>query len=467
MKPNKKKIRTEDDSIGKVTIPKDAFWGAQTERSLNNFNIGNETFSKDFIKAFAIQKKACALANKDLKVLDSTIANLILKATDQILKGNLDNQFPLKIWQTGSGTHTNMNLNEVLSNYANKLSTGKLGTKKPVHPNDHVNASQSSNDSFPTAMHICAVKKIQGQLVPSIKKMLSVLEKKTREFKNIIKIGRTHMQDATPLTLGNEFSGYKEQIKNDLENIEKTYKKMLALAQGGTAVGTGINVPKNFENKFISHLKKITKIPFYSSRNKFESLSFHGPLVDTSSALNGLAVSLMKIGNDIKFLSSGPRSGIGEIKIPENEPGSSIMPGKVNPTQAEALTMVCAQVMGNNLTISIAAANGHLELNVFKPVIGFNLCQSINLLSDSITSFCKNCLIGIKANKEIIKKNLEHSLMLVTALNPHIGYDQSAKVAKLAYKKNIPLKEAVRELKLGKKLNLDKILDPKNMIKKK
>ena len=275
------------------------------------------------------------------------------------------------------------------------------------------------------------------------------------------------MQDATPLTLGNEFSGYKEQIKNDFQNIEKNYIKMLALAQGGTAVGTGINTSKEFEKKFIFHLKKITKIPFYSSSNKFSSLSFHGPIVDTSSALNGLAVSLMKIGNDIKFLSSGPRSGIGEIKIPENEPGSSIMPGKVNPTQAEALTMVCSQVMGNNLTISIAATNGHLELNVFKPVIEFNLCQSINLLSDTVTSFCKNCLIGIKANKDIIKKNLENSLMLVTALNPYIGYDQSAKVAKLAYKKNISLKEAVRELKLDKKLNLDKILDPKNMIKKK
>ena len=459
--------RYENDSFGKIAVPKDCFWGAQTQRSLNNFNIGSETFSNNFIKAFAVQKKACALANKDLKVLDNKIVSLIINAIDQILKGNLDNQFPLKIWQTGSGTHTNMNLNEVISNYANKLSTGKLGTKKPVHPNDHVNASQSSNDSFPTAIHICAVKLIQEKLLPSLNEMLNVLQKKTREFKNIIKIGRTHTQDATPLTLGNEFSGYKEQIKNDFQNIEKNYKKMLALAQGGTAVGTGINTSKEFEKKFIFHLKKITKIPFYSSSNKFASLSFHGPIVDTSSALNGLAVSLMKIGNDIKFLSSGPRSGIGEIKIPENEPGSSIMPGKVNPTQAEALTMVCSQVMGNNLTISIAAANGHLELNVFKPVIEFNLCQSINLLSDSITSFCKNCLIGIKANKDIIKKNLENSLMLLTALNPYIGYDQSAKVAKLAYKKNISLKEAARKLKLDKKLNLDKILDPKNMIKKK
>ena len=399
--------------------------------------------------------------------MDQKIVNLIVKATDQILKGNLDNQFPLKIWQTGSGTQTNMNLNEVISNYANKLSTGKLGTKKPVHPNDHVNASQSSNDSFPTAMHISSVIQIQKKLIPSIREMLSVLQKKTIEFKKIIKIGRTHMQDATPLTLGDEFSGYTEQIKNDLENIEKTYKKMFALAQGGTAVGTGINAPKNFENKFISHLKRITKISFYSSKNKFESLSFHGPIVATSASLNNLAISLMKIGNDIKFLSSGPRSGIGEIKIPENEPGSSIMPGKVNPTQAEALTMVCAQIMGNNVTISISAASGHLELNVFKPVIIFNLLQSINLLSESISSFTKNCLNGIKPNKDIIKKNLENSLMLVTALNPYIGYDESAKVAKLAYKKNISLKEAARELKLDKKLILDKILDPKNMIKKK
>ena len=461
------KKRYENDSFGKIAVPKDYLWGAQTQRSLNNFNIGTEAFSNDFIKAFAMQKKACALANKNLKVLDSKIVNLIIKAIDQILKGNLDNQFPLKIWQTGSGTQTNMNLNEVISNYANKLSTGKLGTKKPVHPNDHVNASQSSNDSFPTAMHISSVIQIQKKLIPSIKEMLSVLQKKTREFKKIIKIGRTHMQDATPLTLGDEFSGYTEQIKNDLENIEKTYKKMLALAQGGTAVGTGINTPKNFENKFISYLKKITKVNFYSSKNKFESLSFHGPIVNMSATLNNLAISLMKIGNDIKFLSSGPRSGIGEIKIPENEPGSSIMPGKVNPTQAEALTMVCAQVMGNNVTISISAASGHLELNVFKPVIIFNLLQSINLLSESIHSFTKNCLTGIKPNKEIINKNLENSLMLVTALNPHIGYDQSTKVAKLAYKKNISLKEAVRELKLDKKLNLDKILDPKNMIKKK
>ena len=462
-----KKKRYENDSFGKIAVPKDFLWGAQTQRSINNFNIGTETFSSDFIKAFAIQKKACALANKDLKVLDNKTSNLIIKATDQILKGNLDNQFPLKIWQTGSGTQTNMNLNEVISNYANKLSTGKVGTKKPVHPNDHVNASQSSNDSFPTTMHIASVIQIQKKLIPSLKEMLSVLQKKTKEFKKIIKIGRTKMQDATPLTLGEEFSGYTEQIKNDLSNIEKTYKKMLALAQGGTAVGTGINTPKDFENKFINHLKKITKISFYSSKNKFESLSFHGPIVDTSAALNSLAISLMKIGNDIKFLSSGPRSGIGEIKIPENEPGSSIMPGKVNPTQAEALTMVSSQVMGNNLTISISAASGHLELNVFKPVIIFNLLQSINLLSESISSFTKNCLSGIKPNKEVINKNLENSLMLVTALNPYIGYDESAKVAKLAYKKNITLKEAAIELKLDKKLNLDKILDPKNMIKKK
>ena len=461
------KKRYENDSFGKIAVPKDFLWGAQTQRSINNFNIGTETFSSDFIKAFAIQKKACALANKDLKVLDNKTSNLIIKATDQILKGNLDNQFPLKIWQTGSGTQTNMNLNEVISNYANKLSTGKVGTKKPVHPNDHVNASQSSNDSFPTTMHIASVIQIQKKLIPSLKEMLSVLQKKTKEFKKIIKIGRTHMQDATPLTLGDEFSGYTEQIKNDLDNIEKIYKKMLALAQGGTAVGTGINTPKGFENKFINYLKKITKISFYSSKNKFESLSFHGPIVDTSAALNSLAISLMKIGNDIKFLSSGPRSGIGEIKIPENEPGSSIMPGKVNPPQAEALTMVSSQVMGNNLTISISAASGHLELNVFKPVIIFNLLQSINLLSESISSFTKNCLSGIKPNKEVINKNLENSLMLVTALNPYIGYDESAKVAKLAYKKNITLKEAAIELKLDKKLNLDKILDPKNMIKKK
>ena len=461
------KKRYENDSFGKIAVPKDFLWGAQTQRSINNFNIGTETFSSDFIKAFAIQKKACALANKDLKVLDNKTSNLIIKATDQILKGNLDNQFPLKIWQTGSGTQTNMNLNEVISNYANKLSTGKVGTKKPVHPNDHVNASQSSNDSFPTTMHIASVIQIQKKLIPSLKEMLSVLQKKTKEFKKIIKIGRTHMQDATPLTLGDEFSGYTEQIKNDLDNIEKIYKKMLALAQGGTAVGTGINTPKGFENKFINYLKKITKISFYSSKNKFESLSFHGPIVDTSAALNSLAISLMKIGNDIKFLSSGPRSGIGEIKIPENEPGSSIMPGKVNPTQAEALTMISSQVMGNNLTISISAASGHLELNVFKPVIIFNLLQSINLLSESISSFTKNCLSGIKPNKEVINKNLENSLMLVTALNPYIGYDESAKVAKLAYKKNITLKEAAIELKLDKKLNLDKILDPKNMIKKK
>jgi len=461
------KKRYEKDSFGKIAVPKNYLWGAQTQRSLINFNIGNETFSNNFIKAFAMQKKACALANKDLKVLDSKIVNLIIKATDQILKGNLDNQFPLKIWQTGSGTQTNMNLNEVISNYANKLSTGKIGTKKPVHPNDHVNASQSSNDSFPTAMHISSVIQIQKKLIPSIKEMLSVLQKKTKEFKTIIKIGRTHMQDATPLTLGDEFSGYAEQIKNDTANLEKNYKKMFALAQGGTAVGTGINTPKNFEKKFIFYLKKITKIPFFSSYNKFESLSFHGPIVDTSAALNGLAISLMKIGNDIKFLSSGPRSGIGEINIPENEPGSSIMPGKVNPTQAEALTMVCSQVMGNNLTISIGATNGHLELNTFKPVIIFNLLQSINLLSDSIISFCKKCLIGIKANKNIIKKNLDNSLMLVTALNPYIGYDKAAAVAKLAYKKNINLIDAAKELGLNKKINLEKILDPKNMVKKK
>ena len=461
------KFRKEYDSLGVVKVPADKYWGASTQRSNKYFDIGDFLVRPIVIKSIAMIKKAAAIVHTKNKDLDKRISRAIIKASNEVISGKLNNHFPLKVWQTGSGTQTNMNVNEVIANRAIQILGGKLGTKKPVHPNDHVNASQSSNDSFPTAMHISSVIQIQKELIPSIKEMLSTLKKKTEKFKKVIKIGRTHMQDATPLTLGDEFSGYEEQIKNNLQNIEQAYKKMLALAQGGTAVGTGINTPKNFESKFISHLKKITKTSFYSSKNKFEALSFHGPIVDTSAALNSLAISLMKIGNDIKFLSSGPRSGIGEIKIPENEPGSSIMPGKVNPTQAEALTMVCAQVMGNNVAISVSAANGHLELNVFKPVIIFNLLQSTNLLSESIYSFTKNCLIGIKPNKEIINKNLENSLMLVTALNPHIGYDQSAKVAKLAYKKNISLKEAARELKLDKKLNLDKILDPKNMIKKK
>ena len=461
------KFRKETDSMGTINVADDKYWGASTERSKKYFDIGKILVSKTLINAIAVIKLAAAKVHKNDKQIDAKICDAIVKASKEIIAGKLDGNFPLKVWQTGSGTQTNMNVNEVIANRAIQILGGKKGSKKPVHPNDHVNKSQSTNDVFPTAMHVAVALETKKKLLPSLKNLNKELKTKISKFKNIVKVGRTHLQDATPLTLGQEFSGYHSQLSDCILRIETSLKEIFFLAQGGTAVGTGINSKKNFDIKICKEISKLTKIKFYPAKNKFAALAAHDAIVNFSGTLNTTAVCLMKIANDIRFSGSGPRAGYGELILPANEPGSSIMPGKVNPTQAEALTMISSQVMGNNLTISISASNGHLELNVFKPVIIFNLLQSINLLSKSISSFTKNCLSGIKPNKEIINKNLENSLMLVTALNPYIGYDESAKVAKLAYKKNISLKEAARELKLDKKLNLDKILDPKNMIKKK
>ncbi|PPR47244.1 MAG: Fumarate hydratase class II [Alphaproteobacteria bacterium MarineAlpha5_Bin9] len=456
--------RTEFDSLGPKKIEKTKLWGPQTQRSLENFKIGSEKMPREFIIALGYQKKASALANVELGKLDKKLGKLISESCDQIINAKLINEFPLSIWQTGSGTHTNMNLNEVISNYCIKKIKGKIGSKTPVHPNDHVNLSQSSNDVFPTAMHIAAKLEFNNKLIKNIDYLINSLEIKIKTFKNIIKIGRTHTQDATPLTLKQEFSGYLEQIKNNKKRLLISVSELSYLAQGGTAVGTGINAPKNFDKVFCKHLSKITKNKFYPAKNKFETIAAHDALVNFSSGLNLLATSLFKISNDIRFLSSGPRSGLAEIILPENEPGSSIMPGKINPTQIEALSMVCLQIMGNHTSVNFAGSQGHFELNTFKPLIIFNVLQSIRLLSDSINSFTKNCLVKIKANKKMIKKHLNNSLMLVTALNSKIGYDNAAKVAKKAHKEGITLKKAVLDLKMMSEKEFDKIIQPKKMI---
>ena len=458
------KKRIETDTLGKKIINANNLWGAQTQRSLENFKIGKELMPKEIIVAIGYQKKAAAMTNLQLKQLDKKIGNAIIFACNQIINLKLFNHFPLSVWQTGSGTQTNMNANEVISNYSIKLLNGKIGSKNPVHPNNHVNLSQSSNDVFPTIMHIACINATQKKLIKNVDKLIKELAKKQIKFKSIIKIGRTHTQDATPITLGQVFSGYLEQIKNNKKRILISLNELSYLAQGGTAVGTGINAPKNFDKIFCKNLSKITKHKYLPSINKFESNSSHDALVNFSSSLNNLAVSILKIINDIRLLSSGPRSGIGELLLPENEPGSSIMPGKVNPTQIEALSMVCIQVMGNNMSVSFAGSQGQFELNTYKPLIIYNLIQSINLLSDSIDSFTKNCLIGIKANNKKISENLNNSLMLVTALNKKIGYDNSAKIAKKAYKENISLKKAALKLKLISDKEFDKIVKPKNMI---
>ncbi len=460
----KKKFRIEKDSIGIKKIENSCLWGAQTQRSLENFEIGREKMPNEIIVAIGYQKKAAALTNMQIGKLDSKIGKAIISACDQIINSNLNNHFPLSVWQTGSGTQTNMNANEVISNYAIKKLKGKIGTKIPVHPNDHVNLSQSSNDTFPTIMHIASNQIIEKKLINSLKKIKKILSNKTRIYKDIIKIGRTHTQDATPITLGQVFSGYLEQIKNNEKRILEAKKELLFVVQGGTAVGTGINSPKNFDKLFCKNLSKITKNKYLPASNKFEGIAAHDSLVNLSSALNGLATSLFKISNDIRFLASGPRAGLGEITLPANEPGSSIMPGKVNPTQIEALSMVCLQVMGNNLTTTIAGSQGHFELNAFKPVIIYNIIQSLNLLSDSMNSLVEKCLKGLKPNKINIRKNLLNSLMLVTALNDFIGYDNTAKIAKKAFKENLTLKEAAIKLKLVDIKKFDQIVQPKKMV---
>ena len=460
----KKIFRIESDSLGKKKIDNSRLWGAQTQRSLENFKIGNEKMSNEVILAFGYQKKAAVLTNITLGKIDLKIGNAIIDACNQIINLKLINEFPLSIWQTGSGTQTNMNVNEVISNYAIKKLKGKIGSKKPVHPNDHVNLSQSSNDTFPTVMHIACNELIKKKLKKSLNNFIKELANKSNKFKNIIKIGRTHTQDATPITLGQEFSGYLEQIKNNQKRILQAQKELQFVAQGGTAVGTGINAPKNFDRLFCQNLSKITKNIYIPAHNKYETIAAHDSMVNLSGCLNTLATSILKISNDIRFLGSGPRAGLGELILPENEPGSSIMPGKINPTQIEALSMVCVQVMGNHSTVTIAGSQGHFELNAFKPVILFNNLQSINLLSDAINSFIQNCLKDLKPNINRIKQHLDNSLMLVTALNEYIGYDNAAKIAKKAFKENITLKEAAVKLGLIKSEQFDKLVQPKKMI---
>jgi fumarate hydratase class II len=458
------KLRKEFDSIGSVNVPNDKYWGASTQRSNKFFNIGKILVNISIIKSIAIIKRSAAIVHSKDKLITNKISKAIIKASDEVIKGKLDENFPLKVWQTGSGTQTNMNVNEVIANRAIEILGGRKGTKKPVHPNDHVNKSQSTNDVFPTAMHISIAKETKNKLLPSLKILEKDLKKKSNEFKSIVKIGRTHLQDATPLSLGQEFSGYHVQVKKSIERIEYALKEILYLAQGGTAVGTGINSKKNFDKKIVKEIAKFTKISFKPAENKFAELAAHDSIVNFSGALNTCAVSLMKISNDIRFLGSGPRAGYGELILPENEPGSSIMPGKVNPTQCEAVTMVCVKVIGNHTGITIAGSHGHFELNVFKPLIAHNILQSIDLIADSSKNFSLYCVKGIKANKKKIQENLDNSLMLVTSLAPHIGYDNAAKIAKTALKNNTTLKFEALKTGLVSEKDYNRIVDPKKMI---
>ena len=457
--------RVEHDTMGEVQVPADKYWGAQTQRSRNNFKIGPEaSMPKEIIEAFAYLKKAAAYTNTDSNILPVEKRDLIAKVCDEILEGNLASEFPLVIWQTGSGTQSNMNVNEVISNRSHVLQGNNLGEGKTfVHPNDDVNKSQSSNDTFPTAMHIAAYKMVSEVTIPGVEKLRDALQKKVEDFKDIVKIGRTHLMDATPLTLGQEFSGYVSQLTHGLKALRNTLDHLSELALGGTAVGTGINTPKGYDVTVANYIAKFTGLPFRTADNKFEALAAHDALVETHGALKQIAVSLMKIGNDIRLLASGPRSGIGEIHIPDNEPGSSIMPGKVNPTQNEALTMVAAQVMGNDVTITVGGSNGHYELNVFKPVMAANFLQSARLIGDACVSFTDNCVSGIEPNYDGIKKHLENSLMLVTALNPHIGYENAAKIAKKALKENKSLREAAVELEFLTNEQFDQWVRPEDM----
>ena len=459
------KYRTEFDSLGKIKVPGDKYWGASTQRSNKYFDIGDFLVRPILIQSIGVIKKAAAIVNAKNKDLDKKISKYIIKAADEVIKGKLDDHFPLKVWQTGSGTQTNMNVNEVISNRAIQLMGGKMGTKKPVHPNDDVNKSQSTNDVFPTAMHIAIAIKSKKKLLPSLKLLEKELGKKVNEFNKIVKLGRTHLQDATPLTLGQEFSGYHSQLKKCIERIEKALNEIYYLAQGGTAVGTGLNTRRNFDKKVVKEIKQITKLPFKPAKNKFAALAAHDAIVNFSGTMNTTAVCLMKIANDIRFLGSGPRAGYGELILPENEPGSSIMPGKVNPTQCEAVTMVCVKVIGNHNGITMAGSHGHFELNVFKPLIIHNILQSINIMADSSNGFAKYCIRGLKADKKRIKSLLDNSLMLVTALSPKIGYDNAAKVAKRAHKNGTTLKKEALKTGLINEKEFMKIVDPKKMIK--
>ena len=461
------KYRTEFDSIGKIRVDGDKYWGASTERSKKYFNIGDFLVRPIVIHSIAIIKKAAAIVNAKNKDLDQRISKYIIKASEEVIKGKLDNHFPLKVWQTGSGTQTNMNVNEVIANRAIEMMGGKMGTKKPVHPNDHVNKSQSTNDVFPSAMHIAIVIKAKQKLFPSLKLLEKELGKKVNQFKKIVKLGRTHLQDATPLTLGQEFSGYQFQLKESIKRIEKALEEIFYLAQGGTAVGTGLNTRKNFDKQIVKEISKITKLPFKVSPNKFAALATHDPIVHFSGAMNTAAVCLMKIANDIRFLGSGPRAGYGELILPSNEPGSSIMPGKVNPTQSEAVTMVCVKVIGNHNGITMAGSHGHFELNVFKPLIAHNILQSIEIMADSSKTFAEYCVRGIKADTKRIKYLLDNSLMLVTALAPKIGYDNAAKIAKTAHKNGTTLKEEVIKSGVLNEKEYDKIMNPMLMTKPK
>jgi len=465
LKASETTFRIETDSFGELEVPSHQYWGAQTQRSLGNFKIGGERMPTPLIRALGVIKAAAAQTNIQLGVLDTKLGQTIVGAAEEVMDGRLSNDFPLVVWQTGSGTQTNMNANEVISNRAIEMLGGVMGSKKPVHPNDHVNMGQSSNDTFPTAMHISAGEQIIHELIPALEMLHAALDKKAKEFDHIVKIGRTHLMDATPLTLGQEFSGYAKQIEFSIDRVKATFPRLMQLAQGGTAVGTGINSKKGFAELFAKNVEKITGLPFVTAENKFEALAAHDAMVEVSGVLNTIATSLMKIANDIRLLGSGPRCGIGEIILPENEPGSSIMPGKVNPTQCEAMTMVCAQVMGNHVSVTIAGSNGHFELNVFKPVIIFNVLQSIRLIADASRSLTENCIVGIEADERRISKLLNESLMLVTALNPHIGYDNAAKIAKKAHQEGTSLLEAGKSLGLMNDEQFKSWIIPEDMVR--
>lgn len=457
--------RVESDSMGTIKVPADKYYGAQTQRSLLHFHIGNDVMPEPLIKAFAQLKKAAAIANAELKQLPKGKAKLIVQAADEVIAGKLNEHFPLRVWQTGSGTQTNMNVNEVIANRAIELAGGKLGSKDPIHPNDHVNRSQSSNDTFPTAMHIAAATELHQQLLPAVGQLRDALAEKMRQFRRIVKIGRTHLQDAVPLTLGQAFSGYVAQLNAAIKHIKSSLPYLYELAAGGTAVGTGINSHPDFAKKVAQHIAKETGLPFITAKNKFAALAAHDAFIYTSGTLKTLAAALMKVANDLRWLGSGPRCGLGELHLPENEPGSSIMPGKVNPTQCEAMTMVCVQVMGNDAAIGFAGSQGNFELNVFKPVIMHNLMHSIMLLTDSCVSFTRYCVVGLEANREKIDEFLQHSLMLVTALNPHIGYDNAAKIAHYALHHHLSLKEAGVTLGLLTSQQFDLWVQPAKMTK--
>ena len=456
--------RTERDSIGSIEVPSDKYYGAQTQRSFENFKIGSERFPREFIRAYGILKKAAAKVNHDFGNLETKIMNAIQSASEEVIDGKLDDHFPLVVWQTGSGTQTNMNFNEVISNRAIEMLGGEMGTKIPVHPNDHVNMSQSTNDTFPTAINIAAVESIHNQLIPALQELRTALNEKSIKFNSIVKLGRTHLQDATPLSLGQEFSGYVSAVDHGLKRVQSALHHCYELAMGGTAVGTGINSVEGFSENIAEEISQITGFPFVTADNKFEALGGQDSIVELSGILKVVSGSLFKIANDLRWLASGPRSGIGEITLPANEPGSSIMPGKINPTQCEAMTMLCTQVMGNDTTISVAGASGNFELNVYRPVIAYNILQSLKLLSDGCRSFTKNAILGIEPNHDRINHNLYNSLMLVTALNPHIGYDKAAKAAKKAFSDQSSLRDAVVNLGFLSPEDFDKYVKPEEMI---